>query len=151
MAGKRAGIVVVAGLVAACSAGPVEVTATSPSGAAARECAALVAALPDVVADQERRDVSPEDAPAAAWGEPPIVLRCGVPKPAGLRPESPCFVVNDVGWFADEEPDRVVFTTIGRSTYVEMVVPNEYSPQANALPPVAAAIQAATSELRPCV
>jgi hypothetical protein len=110
-----------------------------------------VAALPEVVADQDRRDVSPDDALAGAWGDPAIVLRCGVPEPPGVRPSSSCFVVNDVGWFAEEQDDVVVFTTIGRSTYVEITVPDDYAPEANALPAVAAAVQQATEDLRPCV
>ncbi|MGH3508592.1 MAG: DUF3515 domain-containing protein [Nocardioidaceae bacterium] len=140
-----------AGLLVACGSGPVDVEAPQPSAAAAEECAVLLAELPDVVADQDRRDVSPEDVLAGAWGDPAIVLRCGVPEPEGLRPSSACFVVNDVGWFAREREDEVVFTTIGRSTNVEMTVPNDYAPEANALPAVAGPIQQATSELRPCV
>lgn len=148
---RIAGLVGAAWLLVACGSGPVDVEAPQPGGTAVDECAALLAALPDVIVEQDRRDVSPEDALAAAWGDPAIVLRCGVPEPAGLRPSSECFVVNDVGWFAQESDDHVVFTTIGRSTNVEMAVPDDYAPEANALPAVAAPIQKATSEPRPCV
>jgi hypothetical protein len=34
---------------------------------------------------------------------------------------------------------------------VEITVPDDYAPEANALPAVAAAVQQATEELRPCV
>jgi hypothetical protein len=141
----------VAGLAAGCGGSPVEVTAPTPTGSGVDECAALMGALPDTVANEDRRDVSPDDAAAGAWGDPAIVLRCGVPKPPGLRPDSECFVVNDVGWLADEQSGQVVFTTIGRSTYVEVAVPDDYAPEGGILPPIADSVAAATRELAPCV
>jgi hypothetical protein len=150
----RVGVVAVMTLVAACGgdAGPVEVDPPRLTGASAEQCEDLVKALPDVVADEGRREVSPIDAAAAAWGDdPPIVLRCGVPRPEALQPDSRCFVVNDVGWFAEEQPDGVVFTTIGRSTYVEINVPDEHAPEADALPALADAVLTATREVSPCV
>ena len=124
--------------------------ATSPSEAARQECAALLAELPDEVAGQDRREVSPADTLARAWGDPAIVLRCGVPKPAELRPDSPCFVVDKVGWLAVEGADDVVFSTVGRSTYVELTVPSDYAPEAGALVAVAPAITSTTTWPRPC-
>ena len=117
--------------------------------------------LPDEVAGQDQRTVQPPEALAAAWGDPPIVLRCGVKKPALLRPDSSCFVANDVGWFAelDGRPvtglqpvdEDVVFTTVGRSAYVEVTVPPAYEPAADALVDLSGAISAATQDLRPCL
>ncbi len=144
-------VAVPVGLLAGCGEDPVEVTAPSPAGRAADQCSTLVAALPERVADEERREVSPDEAAAGAWGDPAIVLRCGVERPAGLRPDSECFVVNDVGWFVAEDTEGVVFTSIGRSTYVEVRVPAAYAPEANALPDLAAPIQQATQEISPCV
>jgi hypothetical protein len=43
------------------------------------------------------------------------------------------------------------FTTVGRSAYVEMVVPDAYQPAADALVDVAAAIKGATRATRPCL
>jgi hypothetical protein len=152
-AGRVAGLVTFVALVVACGgdAGPVEVDPPQLTNATAEQCESLVRALPDAVADQERREVSPIDAAAAAWGDPPIVLRCGVPEPEALQPDSRCFVVDDVGWFAEEQQDGVVFTTIGRSTNVEVTVPDDYAPEGDALPDMADPLQAATRELKPCV
>lgn len=121
----------------------------------------LVGHLPDQVAGQESRGVQPAGALAGAWGDPPIVLRCGGAKPPLLKRDSACFVVNDVGWFAEEdgrpvtgtEPvdGEVVFTTIGRSAYVEVTVPPDYQPPADALIDLADVISAATQDVRPCV
>jgi Protein of unknown function (DUF3515) len=156
VAGLVTVVAVVMPVVTACGgdgdAGPVEVDPPQLTSASAEQCEDLVKALPDAVAEQDGREVSPIDAAAAAWGDdPPIVLRCGVPKPEALQPDSPCFVVNDVGWFAEEQPDGVTFTTIGRSTYVEVNVPDDYGPEADALPAVAKAVRSATRELSRCV
>jgi hypothetical protein len=139
-------------MVACGGSGSVSVAAPQPSGAAANECAALLDGLPDLVLEQEVRDVEPADASAAAWGDPAVVLRCGVKRPAELEPSSPCFVANDVGWFADESGDsEVVFTTIGRSTYVEVTVPDDYPQPSGALAELAAAVSGSTTEVLPCV
>ncbi|MDQ3480301.1 MAG: DUF3515 domain-containing protein, partial [Actinomycetota bacterium] len=73
-------------MVACGGSGSVSVAAPQPSGAAANECAALLDGLPDLVLEQEARDVEPADASAAAWGDPAVVLRCGVKRPAELEP-----------------------------------------------------------------
>ncbi len=146
-------------LAAGCS-GQVDVVAPRPTGITKEQCVALIAAVPDQVAGQGQRAVTPDDALAAAWGDPAIVLRCGVQRPALLRRDSACFAVNDVGWFAEHggrpvtgrtavEGD-VVFTTIGRSAYVELTVPSDYEPAADALVDVAEAVARETSYPNPC-
>lgn len=84
-----------------------------------------------------------------AWGEPAIVLRCGVPKPAALTATSRCDEVDGVGWFAEQVPGGYRFTTIGRSVYVEVSVPSDYAPEANALVDLAPAVSR-TPVLTPC-
>lgn len=114
-------------------------TDPTPSAAVREQCAVVMAALPATVLDEQRREVTP-GALAAAWGDPTITLRCGVEKPPGLGAESECFEVNGVGWFAEEADGGFLFTTIGRSAYVQVGVPTAYAPEANALVDVAAAI-----------
>ncbi len=149
------GMGLLAGGLAACGGeGPESfpVAPPQPTGPSALECAYLLDGLPDLVLEQEPRGVQPADASAAAWGDPAVVLRCGVERPAGLKPSSPCFVANDVGWFADESNDsEVVFTTIGRSTYVEVTVPAEYPQPSGALAELSAAVMGSTTEVLPCV
>src|SRR5581483_9031345 len=65
--------------------GAVRLVAPSPTGAVASQCTALVRSAPQHVANQSRRDVTPKTPFAAAWGDPPIELRCGGAKPAALR------------------------------------------------------------------
>ena len=129
----------------------VGVAAPRPRGAALVACRALVETLPELVAGQRGRAVEPASALAGAWGDPPIVLRCGVAKPTWLGPSSRCDVVNAVGWFSRATSDGYVFTTIGRSAYVEVVVPDVYEPAANALVDLASAVKTSVPVRQPCV
>jgi len=86
----------------------------------------------------------------AAWGDPPITLRCGVGAPPGLTPESECLEVNGVGWFSEDADGGTLYTTIGREVLVELGVPEDYAPEASALVDVAAAVSAHDPLLKPC-
>jgi hypothetical protein len=125
-------------LVAGCSPGPAPVPVPSPAPEVTAACTGLMKELPAKVLDRKRRKTSPESALTAAYGDPAIELTCGVAPPAGLAEAlSQCFEVNGVGWFAKQDENGYIFTTIGRSVYVEVAVPNKYSPEANALTDVA--------------
>jgi Protein of unknown function (DUF3515) len=72
--------------------------------------------------------------------------------PASLEPTSRCDVVNGVGWFSRQDPDRGwVFTTIGRISNVELQVPPDYTPAANVLVELAAAIKNSLPVTHRCV
>jgi hypothetical protein len=94
-------------------------------------CKSLLADSPLVVADADARRV--QDGNAAAWGDPAIILRCGVEEPAELGPASRCDMVSGVGWFTESTSDGLLFTTIGREFRVSVEVPSDYSPEADAL------------------
>ena len=53
------------------------------------------------------------------------MLRCGVPRPAGLEPTSDLLEVEDVTWFLVESKTGYTFTTTGRTANVELTVPAE--------------------------
>ncbi|MES6498701.1 DUF3515 domain-containing protein [Cutibacterium acnes] len=125
-------------LTTACSSRDEPIAHPSPSGPAAARCRAVMADLPQTVAGATLND---HDTTVATWGDPHIVLRCGVDKPAGLQPTSPCDVVNDVGWFSEQIDDGWRFTTIGRAGNIEVTVPTSYAPQADALVDLSAAIK----------
>ena len=121
----------------------------------ATTCGRLLDALPDTVAEQPRREVDPRDAYAAAWGGPPIVLRCGVGSPAGFDELSVCQVANGVGWFIPEEqitnePTDIVMTTVDRRPRVEVRLPEEYYPPAAAMVHLAPALKRTTEQTDPC-
>jgi hypothetical protein len=142
-------------LLSSCSA-TLEVDAPARTGAAARACAALVEALPARVADQEEREVDPGGGYAAAWGDPAIELRCGVPRPAGFDSFATCQVANGVGWFIPEEqqtgrPEAITMTTVGRAVNVEVRIPEDYFPPPATMVDLAPALQRTIREVRPCV
>ena len=110
----------------------------------------LMADLPATVLDGKRREVEPGRR-SAAWGDPPITLRCGVEKPPELTAASACYEVNGVGWFAEEASGGYLFTTIGRTAYVEVGVPSEYAPEANALVDLAATVNSHDPLVKPCL
>ena len=145
------------GAVAGCGTpDAVQVDAPEGAGPDAAACADLVDALPETVADQPRRAVTPDDAYAAAWGDPAIVLTCGGPMPRGFDDFATCTEVNGVGWFVAEEQLRgserdMEMATIGRSPNVRVTLPPEYSPPATAMVDLAPAIKAETEERRSCV
>ena len=86
-----------------CASEEVAIETPDLSAGDSAACAALVDALPDTVAGELRRPVDPDDAPGAAWGDPPVVLTCGVGAPDDYQEASTCISVRGVGWFATED------------------------------------------------
>jgi hypothetical protein len=154
-----AGAGVVACLVAAlsaCGSGSVPVETPDLTGDAARTCRALLEALPATVDGQPRRQVDPEGAYAAAWGDPAIVLRCGVRQHPEFDDFATCQETNGVGWFVPEdqisgEPGPITMTTIGREHTVEVRLPETRWPPANTMVDLAEAIKATIREVDTCV
>ncbi|MEU5989635.1 DUF3515 domain-containing protein [Spirillospora sp. NPDC047418] len=126
-----AGLAAVAVLAAACGGGAVQVPVPSPDAAGSRLCQGL--RLPEKVHGQERRDTSPNSPLTAAWGSPAIALRCGVPRPAALRPTSQLVTINGIDWFGTPTDRPVTWTAVGRQAYVEVTVPPKYDPAGDVL------------------
>jgi len=100
---------------------PVAVPPVTPEAEAS--CPALMAGLPLELAGEPSRPVQSDTPFAYAWGEPPIVLVCGVDRPPGLDPTSPLIQINGVNWFVDtSDPDQVVWTAVDRPVYVQVTV-----------------------------
>jgi hypothetical protein len=92
-------------------------------------CPAFMTDLPIELAGEQSRRVRSDTPYAYAWGEPPIVLRCGVERPAGFVVGGPqLFTLNGVSWFVDDsDPDQFVWTVVDRTVYVELTVPVDVS------------------------
>jgi hypothetical protein len=87
-------------------------------------CAALTADLPAKIGNGlKKRSVEPKSPLIAAWGKPAVVLRCGVGIPSTYRPGTDLTIVNNIGWFGDDRPDDVVYTTITRQPRAALAVP----------------------------
>jgi hypothetical protein len=142
-------------LATGCTAGAVDVAGTDP-GADAAVCERLVDALPPSLAGQERRTVDDADAAtAAAWGDPPIVLRCGVEEPASFDALSTCQITNGVAWYVPDEQITgravdVTMSTIGRTPGVEVVIPADYFPPAAAMVGLAGPVKEHTEKVARC-
>lgn len=123
------------------SGNAVAVAAPAPASAGAQaECAALTRAAPQIVDNEKRRDTSPASPLTAAWGNPAITLRCGVPEPEVLRPGSKSYdpsaeegYFNGVAWLIEKAGTGYRFTAAQRAVYVEVDVPGAYSPQTSAV------------------
>ena len=101
---------------------PLEVPPVTPEADAA--CPALMEGLPLELTGEPSRRVQSDSPFAYAWGDPPIVLICGVERPEGFVADSALYQINGVSWFVDDsDPDTTVWTAVDRSVYVEVRVP----------------------------
>ncbi|MBC9723539.1 DUF3515 domain-containing protein [Streptomyces sp. TRM68367] len=113
--------------VAGCSSADDSASAAVPSPGAkvTKLCQNLDKVLPARVDGQDRRDPEPASALTAGWGNPAIILRCGVVRPAAMNdPEADGVDVNGVGWLLQKQGDGSFrFTTTLRKAYVEVTIP----------------------------
>ena len=144
-------------LASGCGAGSVEIDSAALSAEDAAACSELVDSLPDTLLGELRRPVAPDDAPGAAWGDPPAVLTCGVGVPAEYDEFSACIDVGGVGWFVPpeqlEDLDGVaVATVLTHSPRIELEVPGELRSAGvdSALAELAPRIRKHLAEAEPC-
>ncbi len=130
-------------VVTGCGPGAVEAPVPRPPAAIASRCDALRDRLPRKVHGRARRATTPKSPLVTAWGSPAIVVRCGMPRPAALKPTSELVVVNGVSWLGVPVDRPVTFTAVGRQAYVEVTVPPAYEPPGDVLIELAASIKAA--------
>jgi hypothetical protein len=120
---------------------PVEVPPATPE--AETSCPALMSTLPLELAGEPSRRVDSATPYAYAWGDPPIVLICGVDRPAGFVVGVSAIQINGVQWYVDtSDPDSTVWTTVDRPAYVEITLPAEVdsAPVTALTPEIAAAL-----------
>ncbi|HTJ32640.1 MAG TPA: DUF3515 domain-containing protein [Dactylosporangium sp.] len=99
---------------------PAEAPQLAPSPATV--CRALVARLPDVLGGLSRRPVTAGAEQNAAFGDPAIVLTCGVPQPT-VPQDAQLLGLSNVCWFPEEHSGETVWQTIDREVAVRVVVP----------------------------
>ena len=112
--------------------------------AAQRACQQLVAALPTELGDLPARPVDSSSPYVAAWGEPAVTLRCGVPRPPSFIATAGVQQINGVSWFPERRGSTTAWTVVDRPVYVEVLVP-----AADASAPVARLSTAVTAALKP--
>ncbi len=113
---------------------PAVAIADVPAPAAqAPECRALLATLPDSFGDLQRAETAqPTPAGTAAWrgdGEP-VILRCGLERPAEFVVGRPIQMVDDVGWFRidDSDTQRSTWVSVDRPVYIALTLPADSGP-----------------------
>jgi hypothetical protein len=94
------------------------------TAAAEADCPGLMERLPLDLLDDPSRRVDSDSPFAYAWGEPPVVLVCGVDRPPGWVVGVAAIQINGVQWYVDtDDPETTVWTTVDRPVYVEVRVP----------------------------
>jgi hypothetical protein len=102
---------------------PVDVPPVTPEADA--DCPALMSALPlELMGDPSRR-VQSNSPFAYAWGDPPVVLICGVQRPPGWVVGESAIQINGVQWYVDtSDPEHTVWTAVDRPVYVQVTLPS---------------------------
>jgi Protein of unknown function (DUF3515) len=119
---------------------PVTVAAFPAPQAGGAACKALTDALPQQLGDYQRAPLAqPAPEGAAAWrpapdGQP-VVLRCGLDRPAEFVVGSPIQVVDRVQWFevaagqqSAGDAARATWYTVDRPVYVALTLPSGSGP-----------------------
>jgi len=120
---------------------PLALAEVEAPGAASPACARLMADVPTVLGGLDRRELvgaGPSGATGgqggttsdlqagsvAAWGDPPVVLRCGIPTPAELTCSAPVQVVDGVTWLPLTGQGATTYLVVDRSVRVALTVPD---------------------------
>src|ERR1700742_491127 len=119
---------------------PVAVAAVPAPQADGAACRALSDALPQRLGDYQRAQVAqPAPEGAAAWrtghDSEPVVLRCGLDRPAEFVVGSPIQVVDRVQWFqvrseqqSAGDAGRSTWYAVDRGVYVALTLPSASGP-----------------------
>jgi Protein of unknown function (DUF3515) len=101
----------------------VSVSPVPSNSATVEPCAQVLSELPVQLNGANPRIVHQEQ--AVAWGDPAVVLRCGVARPAQLSPGSTAEVpaIDGLSWLIEDGQKAIVYTLVDRSVYVEVTLP----------------------------
>ncbi len=113
----------------------------TPDDATQAACVKVFAQLPVQLGSLSPRKTDTDSSFVAAWGNPAIVFRCGVARPAAYDTPGAAepVDVNGVLWEPDPQKTQTVYTAVDRSVYVDVTVPAQ---QDQPLPDLTAAVTA---------
>jgi hypothetical protein len=129
------GVLLAAAMVRDHRLGPLGLAVVPAPSAGSADCARLLTALPEyldggALGDLRRRHLAaPSPAGAAGWGEPPVVLRCGLDRPAELTAASRLLAVSPAGggeqvqFLHVANPDASTWVAVDRPVYVVVALP----------------------------
>lgn len=112
------------------SSEPLGLPAVPTPGGTGKYCTALHTALPDQLGGLQRRQVIGDPVDSAAWGDPAVVLRCGLPTPAELTCSSQLTQVsgaNDlqgVLWLQISEGGQTTYVAADRPVRIALTLPD---------------------------
>ena len=112
---------------------PVVLAAVPAPHAHDAACQKLADALPPRLGDYTRAALAqPAPIGAAAWqpagAGDPVVLRCGIDRPADFVVGSPTEMVDRVQWFQVGQDQRSTWYTVDRGVYVALTLPQGSGP-----------------------
>ncbi|MGH3899234.1 MAG: DUF3515 domain-containing protein [Pseudonocardiaceae bacterium] len=123
------GVLIVAAQVRGRPQDPVGLAGVPAPAAESADCMRLQAALPEKLdrgeqgALQRRQLAVPAPAGAAAWGEPPVVLRCGLDRPTDLTTTSRLLAISGVQFFTLPSPGTSTWVAVDRPVYIVVDLP----------------------------
>jgi hypothetical protein len=123
------GVLIAAALVRDQPLDPLGLAVVPAPSANSTDCARLLGALPenldggDTGALQRRNLAAPAPAGAASWGEPPVVLRCGLDRPAELTATSRLLDVSGVQFVELVGLGTSTWVAVDRPVYVVVALP----------------------------
>lgn len=114
---------------------PVPIAAVPAPQADSPECGALLVALPDRLGVFHRAATAEPTPPGtAAWrgesGGEPVILRCGLDRPAEFVVGAPIQLVDGVQWFRLDDADarRSTWLCVDRPVYLALTLPEGSGP-----------------------
>lgn len=116
---------------------PVPIAPVPAPMADSPQCRALLDALPEQLGDYRRVPaVEPAPAGTAAWQQAPdaepVILRCGLDRPAEFVVGAPIQVVDPVQWFKVSDPGttegRSTWFAVDRPVYIALTLPSGSGP-----------------------
>ena len=124
-----AGVLLAASLVRNQPLGPLELAAVPAPAADSPDCARLLAAVPEQLdggglGPLDRRQLrAPLPAGTAGWGEPPVVLRCGLNRPAELTASSRLLSISGVQFLEIPSGGMSTWVAVDRPVYITVALP----------------------------
>ncbi|MGH3702937.1 MAG: DUF3515 domain-containing protein [Pseudonocardiaceae bacterium] len=123
------GVLIAAAMVRGQALDPLGLAVVPAPSAGSTDCARLLAALPEKLEGGElgtlehRQLAGPVPAGAAGWGEPPVVLRCGLDRPAELTVTSRLLDISGVQFLEIVSPGTSTWVAVDRPVYIVVALP----------------------------
>jgi hypothetical protein len=120
---------------------PLPVSFAPPAPERTAQCQALIGRLPANLLEAAHRPIAaPEDTFAAAFGAPPIIVRCDAARQAVARTDL-VYLMSGTCWATQPTGNSTTWTTVDRDIAVSVSVPNHYSSQGQYIEGLASAVR----------